>query len=57
MQTAVFGREKHKSVALFSLIDLRSSDSDSDKHVPCLVQPEHNPEGETEAFSKQFFSF
>lgn len=57
MQTAVFGREKHKSVALFSLIDLRSSDADSDKHVPCLVQPEHNPEGETEAFSKQFFSF
>lgn len=57
MQTAAFGREKQKSVALFSLIDLRSSDADSDKHVPCLVQPEHNPEDKTEAFSKQFFSF
>lgn len=29
--------KKKKSVALFSLIDLRSSDADSDKHIPCLA--------------------
>lgn len=44
--------EMHKSVALFSLIDLRSSDADSDKHT--LFSEEHNPEHETEASSKQF---
>lgn len=44
----------HQSVALFSLIDLRSSDAGSDKHT--LFSEECNPEDETEASSKQFIS-
>lgn len=46
--------EMHQRVALFSLIDLRSSDAGSDKHT--LFSEECNPEDETEASSKQFVS-
>lgn len=44
----------HQCVALFSLIDLRSSDAGSDKHT--LFSEECNPEDETVASSKQFVS-
>lgn len=44
----------HRSVALFSLIDLRSSDAGSDKHT--LFSEECNREDETVASSKQFVS-
>lgn len=44
----------HQSVALFSLIDLRSSDAGSDIHF--LFSGEYNPEDETEASSERFVS-
>lgn len=44
----------HQSVALFSRIDLRSSDAGSDKHT--LFSEECNPEDGTEASSQQSVS-